>query len=268
MFIDINSYIGHWPFRQLEFNTLEGLDTLAQENGITHMVVSNIEGFFFKDTNEANLKLLRELENYNGKTKFLPLAIVNPTYVAWEQDARDMIEKGFVGLEIAPRYHFYKFTPEYPFDGDAPINYGALVLDLAEELDVPVRICATIENYRARSQYENYSDPSGDEITALLSTNPNTHVFVTSFSPMAVAGKLGELVKTRKNTYFDFTQGGVLLPNANKTITEHVGKDQLCYGSLSPFQYMETTLVRLEFAEHFDNDVIKVAPARAFKSLR
>ena len=40
MFIDINAYVGHWPFRNLENNTLEGLDKLAQDNDITHMVIS------------------------------------------------------------------------------------------------------------------------------------------------------------------------------------------------------------------------------------
>ena len=30
MLIDINTYVGHWPFLNLRYNTLEGLDTLAQ----------------------------------------------------------------------------------------------------------------------------------------------------------------------------------------------------------------------------------------------
>ena len=75
MFIDTNAYVGHWPFRNLEHNTLEGLDALAQDNCITHMVISNIEGFFFKDANRANLTLLKKLKAYTGKTVFLPLGI-------------------------------------------------------------------------------------------------------------------------------------------------------------------------------------------------
>ena len=46
MFIDINTYVGHWPFRNLKYNTLEGLDKLAREYGVTHMVVANLNGFF------------------------------------------------------------------------------------------------------------------------------------------------------------------------------------------------------------------------------
>ena len=116
MFIDINAYVGHWPFRNLENNTLEGLDKLAQDNDITHMVISNIEGFFFKDANRANLTLLKKLKAYTGKTVFLPLAIINPTYPEWERDAREMIAAGFMGFEIAPFYHGYSFAPEMVYD--------------------------------------------------------------------------------------------------------------------------------------------------------
>ena len=34
MFIDINTYVGHWPFRNLKYNTLDGLDALAQKHDI------------------------------------------------------------------------------------------------------------------------------------------------------------------------------------------------------------------------------------------
>ena len=62
MFIDISTYVGHWPFRNLENNTLEGLDKLAQDNEITHMAVANLNGFFYKDANFANLELLEWLK--------------------------------------------------------------------------------------------------------------------------------------------------------------------------------------------------------------
>ena len=270
MFIDTNAYVGHWPFRNLEHNTLEGLDALAQDNCITHMVISNIEGFFFKDANRANLTLLKKLKAYTGKTVFLPLAIVNPTYPEWERDAREMIAAGFAGFEIAPFYHGYSFAPEMVFDSYTPVHYAGQVLALAEELDVPVRVCTSIENFRARSNYERHDNPSANDIYALLSGNKNAHVFVTSFHPGAMGPALSALVKERPNTYFELTAMAASAlhspgaANAMKLLT----KDQLCYGSLAPFQYMEATLITLEFEEAIDTEAAKNAPARAFKALR
>lgn len=270
MFIDISTYVGHWPFRNLENNTLEGLDKLAQDNGITHMVVANIEGFFYKDANRANISLLKQLKAYSGKTAFLPLAIVNPTYPEWERDAREMIEAGFAGFEIAPFYHFYSFGPEMLFDSYTPTHLAGQVLALAEELDVPVRVCTSIENFRARSKYENYENPNANDIYALLSGNKNAHVFVTSFHPGAMSPALSQLVKERRNTYFELTAmaPGALHSGGVSGAMQILTDEQLCYGSLAPFQYLEPTLITLEYEKAINTEAAKKAPARAFKALR
>lgn len=270
MFIDTSTYIGHWPFRNLEYNTLEGLDKLAQDNGITHMMVANIEGFFYKDANRANLSLLKQLKTYKGKTDFLPFAIVNPTYPEWQRDAREMIDAGFMGLEIAPVYHFYSFAPEMIFDSYTPVHRAKEVLDLAQALDVPVRVCTSIENYRARSPYESYQNPTGNDIFALLQANKETHVFVTSFHPAAFTPALRELVQSRKNTYFELTAmaAGALSSDGVTNAMKVLSEGQLCYGSLSPFQYMEPTLITLEYEQAINTEAAKRAPARAFKTLR
>lgn len=270
MFIDISTYVGHWPFRNLENNTLEGLDKLAQDNEITHMVVSNIEGFFFKDANRANLTLLKKLKAYTGKTVFLPLAIVNPTYPEWERDAREMIAAGFMGFEIAPFYHGYSFAPEMVYDSYTPVHYAGRVLALAEELDVPVRVCTSLENFRARSNYERHDNPTANDIYAMLNANKNTHVFVTSFHPGAMGPALSALVKERKNTYFELTAmaPGALHSAGVTSAMQVLTDEQLCYGSLAPFQYLEPTLITLEYEKAINTEAAKIAPARAFKALR
>ena len=270
MFIDISTYVGHWPFRNVIHNTLDGLDRIAQANGITHMVVANIEGFFYKDANRANLTFLEEIKAYTGKTVFLPLAVVDPTYPEWERDARAMIEAGFKGFEISPRYHFYPFTATFPYDSYTPVNYGGLVLDLAAELDVPVRICTSVENYRARSRHDHYNNPTADELAALLSANKDAHVMITSFHGASVGGALGEVVKNRPNTYFDIT---ALAAGAVNTLgcvgaMQHLDESQICYGSLAPIQYIEPTLIALEYDDALPAEKAKVNAARAFKDLR
>ena len=268
MFIDISSYVGHWPYRNLTYNTLEGLDKLAQDNDITHMVVANLNGFFYKDANSGNLELLQWLKAYNGKTTFLPLAVINPLYPCWEKDARDMIAAGFAGFELAPIYHDYSLAPQMPYDAYYAVQYALPVLKLAEELDVPVRICSGFENFRCRSHRDNYNNITGEDYYALLSRNTNAHVFCTSFNPATAGEHFSALLKTRKNTYFDATQIVVFTKVGGKAAMNVITDEQMCYGSLSPFSYMETTLLRAAYCKEFDFEKIKVAPTKAFKSLR
>lgn len=268
MLIDISTYVGHWPFRNLKYNTLQGLDELAQRNGITHMVVSNLNGLFYKDANTANLELLEELNAYEGKTVFLPLAIVNPAYIQWEQDARRMIEAGFAGFELAPLYHGYSLCPETLPDMYSSVHRAGKVMALAEELDVPVRICAGFENFRGRSQLDTFENLKAEDFYGVLSKNNNVHVFVTSFHPGTAGEKLGAILKERKNTYFDTTQFEVFNTAQAKRVMDMLLPEQLCFGSLSPFNYIESNLLKISYAPEFDYNSICTNPARAFKSLR
>ena len=265
MFIDINAYVGHWPFRNLEFNTLSGLDTLAREYDITHMVVANLNGLFYKDANVANLELLKELEGYNGKTKFIPMAIVNPAYPGWERDAREMIAKGFCGFELAPLYHGYSLAPEMLFDQYSPIHRAGKVMELARELGVPVRVCASFENFRGRSALDTTKNITADDYVALASKYDDVPLLATGFSMLA-AGKLGELARERKNIFFDTTATALLDSRFLASVKDKVPEECICFGSLSPFNYMETNLLRIELSG-LSAEVIKENGKKAFGNL-
>jgi len=266
MFIDINTYVGHWPFRNLRYNTLEGLDQLAQKHDITHMVVANLHGLFYKDANVANEELLEQLQNYTGKTVFLPMAMVNPLYPGWESDAREMIAAGFAGFEIAPLYHGYSLKGQLQQDSYFRSYPADAVMALAQELDVPVRISAWFENSRGRGRMDIFEDLHGDDYYALLSKYPDVHVICNGFQPAAAGEKFGALIKTRKNTYFDTIKGDCQTgaPEANLKVAS---MDQICYGSLSPFNYMEASLIDMEYG-CYDTEAMKTNAARAFKALR
>ena len=267
MFIDINTYVGHWPFHKLSYNTLEGLDTLAQEYDVTHMVVSNLNALHYKDANEANYELLEELKSYNGKTQFIPLAFVNPTYPGWERNARKMIELGFCGFELAPLYHRYSLAPEMLYDMYNPVHRAGKVMELAEELGVPVRICASFENFRGRSDLDTPDVLKGDDYFALASKYRNVPILATSISPANLGEKLTNLLREYNNIYFDTTQVPIFLTFVREKIKSTIPEECLCFGSLSPLMYMETNLIRIEFAKGFDSEKIKENGARAFKNL-
>lgn len=255
--VDISTYVGHWPFRKLYFNTLSGLDILARENDITHMVVANLNGLFYKDVNEANEELLEELSSYSGETKFIPFAMVNPTYPNWERNARLMIEKGFCGFELAPIYHGYSLAPEMLYDQYHAVHRAGKVMELARGLKVPVRICASFENFRGRSDLDVPQNIKGDDYFALLSKYEDVTVLATSFNPAGAGEHFGKLIKERNNIFFDTTQGGVIDRGMCANIKNAVSEDQLCLGTLSPFQYIETNLLRIEMSDLDSEKVFK-----------
>lgn len=263
MFVDINAYVGHWPFRNLRNNSLEGLDELARDCGITHMVVANLNGLFYKDANVANLELKEQLDSYSGETKFIPMAIVNPTYPGWEKDAEDMINNGFCGFELAPLYHGYSLAPEMLYDEYYPIHRAGKVMELAQKLNVPVRVCASFENFRGRSDWDTPKNLTGDDYFALVSKYKDVTVLATGFNPIVAGRDFGALIKERTNIFFDTTQILLLLGRQRAALLNAVSQDQMCFGSCAPFNYIETNLIRVELSK-LDGNKIKKNGMKAF----
>lgn len=108
MWIDINAYTGHWPYKQLENSTLSGLLQRMDRFGIDRAVVANLSALHYKNTQPANEELLEELDaNPKYKKRLHPFAVINPAYPGWEADLQKCAAKGMKGVRIYPQYHDY-----------------------------------------------------------------------------------------------------------------------------------------------------------------
>ncbi|MSU64657.1 MAG: amidohydrolase [Opitutus sp.] len=109
MLVDINAYVGHWPFQQFRITTCEKLLEKMDQYGAEVSVVSHLHGLFYKNTQSANEELVEELKsNRRFRDRFIPFAVINPTYGGWREDFETCISKfGMKGLRLYPKYHNY-----------------------------------------------------------------------------------------------------------------------------------------------------------------
>ena len=137
MLIDVSTYVGHWPFRKVDGATLNELAPVLAKHKITHAIVSNVNGIFYKDAMEGNLELYEELKNYKGEVEFIPFAVINPSYINWREDMEKCVkELGFKGFDFTPAYHKHVLGEVCTLSD--PCYKEAF--KFAGELGVPVRI--------------------------------------------------------------------------------------------------------------------------------
>ena len=87
MLIDSNAYIGHWPFRKFEYDTLDALLERMKEFGTDQSVVSNLNGIFYKNTQAANEELYMAIHSKKTyQDRIIPFAVINPIYSGWRDD--------------------------------------------------------------------------------------------------------------------------------------------------------------------------------------
>lgn len=256
MLIDVSCYAGHWPFRMLKNNSVQGVCDNAEKHGITHVVLASLNSVFYKDPGDGNRELMEEIKACKTPVKILPLAVVNPMRPNWEKFARKAIlEEGFCGFEIFPDYHGYGFLPHFStYERTYP---AAQVMKLAKELDVPVRICVAFENYRQRHYMDMQSDVPGKDIFPLLNEYPGVSVIITGASIGSLGDDIKKYVEEHDNIFFDISRLDGYAYHPTKGLLNYTDVSHLCFGSLSPFQYIEPNLLKLVYYDDLKNQGIE-----------
>lgn len=238
MLIDINTYIGHWPFRQVKNMTPGELVKVMDEAGIDVAAVSSMNSVFYRDAQQGNEELAEQIAPYKGR--FLPFAIINPVYTGWKKDFVRCVETlKMRGLELYPCYHRYEL---------ANANCVELV-KLAGEMKIPVHLPCAIENIRQRHWMDVEENLSLAQVEQILKLCPDTDFIITNGATTGMAQYLAPTVSARKGrVYYDFARVDAFLPEF-RALIEAAGADRVVFGSVAPLQYIDPQLVKLHFGK-------------------
>ncbi len=132
MSIDVHTYFGHYAFRHLRGNTASGLVSYMDRFGIERAVVASLSGILYKNTQPANEELAAAIAPYRGR--FIPFAVINPTYAGWRDDLQACHGLGMKGVRLYPQYHDYKLAdPRFGAipGGGARFEYARVLYALA-----------------------------------------------------------------------------------------------------------------------------------------
>jgi predicted TIM-barrel fold metal-dependent hydrolase len=250
MIIDINTYIGHWPFRQVACGTPEDLVNLMDEAGIDKACVSNINAIFYRNVQDGNEELVRQISsNKRFKDRLILFAIINPSYPGWKKDFMHCIDDlGMKGLELYPAYHQYNLASENAVE----------LLNMAAEKSIPVHLPCAIENVRQRHWLDTKEDLSADNIAQALPLCSKTDFIITNGPSPDIANKLMSLSQGRQGKiYYDFSRVDLLYYRFDNFV-KSVGADNVVFGSVMPLQYADTQFAKLHFSKISNEDKEKI----------
>lgn len=242
MFIDINAYVGHWPFIQLQYNTCEALGQRMDKFGVDVSLISNLNGVFYKNTQSANKELYNEIKAAKRyKDRLIPFAVINPIYAGWRQDMETCITQlGMKGIRLYPQYHDYE------------INDPLLVelVKRARDMNVPVAFNYRMVDSRQRSWMDiDYvvGTPKPEwalkDIMPIIRAVPDAKYMILN-----VANSLA-LDKTDTEI---FQKAQVLMDTSGRTLTDlgsllkTQGRERFAFGTHSPILDYLTGMLRIE----------------------
>lgn len=263
MLIDINAYIGHWPFRRLEGNTLDALITRMNEFGVDMAIVSNIHGIFYKATDFANEELYEAIQAHpEFQKRIIPFAVLNPVLPWWERALEESQEKyGMKGIRLYPLYHHYELTDER----------CVRLVQAARDRGMPVAIPQRMIDTRMRSWLDVAEELDYEDIAELVEKVPDAKYMMldTRHTP---SEKARDILK-EADILFDTTRAsGTPITGLNGSdlhyLRDAFGIEKLAFGTGTPFLDYFSPFVRIEvFEEASEMEKEKIWSGNALRML-
>ncbi len=244
MIVDFFTGIGNWPFRKLKYGQPDQLIELLDREDIDRAVVYSITSILAKDCMEGNREVA---ESY--PERIIPFAVINPAFPGWEKDFRICFdEMGFRGLRLFPTYHGYDLND---------ICFSEIIV-AAKEKSIPVALAVRVED--ERQHHWLMKVPSLDLIAAVEAIGKYPEAtFILSGAKYPELCLIKESLQQCDNWYFDIgrMQGRHSSPGSVEVIVravEDFGAERMLYGSNAPFQYVKSSLLKVQNASISDEE--------------
>ncbi|APZ93918.1 amidohydrolase family protein [Fuerstiella marisgermanici] len=232
MIIDVNAFIGHYPFRKLAARNAEQMIELMDASGIDRAVVSSLHSVFYRDAHRGNEELMEQIQPHGSR--FIPVATVNPKYADWRHDLEECVTRWKMkAVTLVPEHHGYSLTDD---DGKAALNQIA-------EYGLPVVLTQRFEDRRQRHHWDVANDLDVATLTTVAEQHPRLKFLLSNWTGLsgtrlAAAGLKGRCL-------IDFARSHVVLFKSIPRLIETLGVESIAFGSHMPFDYVGPSLVKL-----------------------
>jgi uncharacterized protein len=243
MLIDVNANVGHWPFKQLKYNTCNKLLERMNRFGVDISVVSNMNGIFYKNTQSANEELYEEIKsNRKFKDRFVPFAIINPIYAGWRDDLDRCCKKmGMKGIRLYPLYH------DYGINDPSCIE----LVKRARDYSLPVAFTLRMVDSRQRSWMDISEEWSLKSVIPILREVPDAKYLILNLANnLKLDNDESELLK---KVDFLYDTSGRSITNPAELIKTY-GKEKIAFGTHSPILDYLTGLLRIDSLKEEEAD--------------
>jgi len=248
---DINTAIGHWPFRRLHRNTLPELKEYLQSFGITRAALTHNHAACYQNCHDANIELFEALSQ-DKSGFFVGIATLNPTYAAWKRDLECCVKNfDFRGVRILPKYHNYLLNGRAVWE----------LCDAAAEWKIPVFLPNELVNCRQRFWMEPETPLTPGGILTIANRFPDT-----TFVAMETAFPENP-AKHPANLYVEMSRFMSSYEHRLEKFIAAAGADHVLFGSGAPFKEIEPSLLKLHYANLSESDRQKICFDNAKKLL-
>ena len=166
MRIDVNAWVGGYPWRKVPGTTPEALLEAMDRAHISRAWISHLPSVFWRDPTEGNAWLL---DACSREPRFRAVAAVQPALPEWEKDVASAKERGAVALRVDPMYH----------DIDASGTPMRELLAASAEAGLPLMLAVRLEDGRQRHPLDVAAELPAAAVRSLVRSSESARLIVT-----------------------------------------------------------------------------------------
>jgi predicted TIM-barrel fold metal-dependent hydrolase len=166
MRVDVNAFVGAYPFRRVPGTSPEALLAAMDRTGLDEAWVTHLPGVFWRDPTEGNAWLLELAGRY---PRLRPVPAVHPGLADWPATLRRAADAGAPTVRADPT--FYGIDPA-----------GAAMRELTAacgEAGVPLCLAVRFEDGRQRHPNDHAPELPAAAVRALIRSDPRVRLLVT-----------------------------------------------------------------------------------------
>jgi len=167
MTIDVNTFVGGYPFRYVPHPDPSALARVLEREGLDEAWVGHLPSAFYRDPTPGNHELFALLEK---SAKLRPVPTVRPDWPRWQEQLRVSVDAGAPAIRAYP--------PQW---GLGPHDSAMRELALAAgELDLPLVLTVRFEDLRQRHSLDVAGDLSAAAIRSLARAGERVRLVITA----------------------------------------------------------------------------------------
>jgi len=237
MRVDVNAFLGAYPWRKIPGTSPESLRTALDRAAIDTAWVTHLPSLFWRDPTEGNAWLL---ETARQERRFKPVPVVHPGLAQWEQVVADAVNAGAPAVRCDPLYLGLD-----PAGGEMRVLAAA-----CGAARIPLLLAVRLEDSRQRHPNDRAPELPAAAVRALIRSDPDVRLLVTHADrPFVEEVHFGSTPEEALRIWWDICWIWGPPEDHLEMLLETVGVERFVFGTGQPLRLPENSVAKLDLLE-------------------
>jgi uncharacterized protein len=234
MRIDVNTFLGAYPFRKVPGTSVDALLQALDRMAVDQAWVTHLPSVFWRDPGAGN-SWLYEVTERNGRLR--PVPAVHPGLTGWDELIREARVRSAPAVRADPTY--YGLDP-------AGSEMRSLVMLCGSE-NVPLMMAVRLEDARQRHPHDRAPELPAAAVRTLVRADPSVRLLITHADRSFVEEvHFGSTPDESSRIWWDISWIWGPPEDHLETLLQTIGAERFVFGTGQPLRLPETSVAKLD----------------------